>query len=137
MIAAVKKIKTAEKTGKVVLAGNPNAGKTTLFNALTRSSLKTGNFHGVTTSPSRKTVGGVEFVDVPGAYAFQAFSMEEVSAVEEIKTADTVINVVDALTLENSLNFTRGIIASGAPTAVYVTKYASLLRRGEIGRAHV
>ncbi len=130
MIAAVKKIKTAEKTGKVVLAGNPNAGKTTLFNALTRSSLKTGNFHGVTTSPSRKTVGGVEFVDVPGAYAFQAFSMEEVSAVEEIKTADTVINVVDALTLENSLNFTRGIIASGAPTAVYVTKYASLLRRG-------
>ena len=40
---------------KVVLAGNPNAGKTTLFNALTKSSLRTGNFHGVTTSPARKT----------------------------------------------------------------------------------
>lgn len=128
--AALKKTKSAAKPRKVVLAGNPNAGKTTLFNALTRSSLRTGNFHGVTTSPTRKTVGGVEFVDVPGAYAFQAFSMEEVSAVEEIKSADTVINVVDALTLENSLNFTRGIIASGASTIVYVTKYSSLLRRG-------
>ncbi|MDE6504954.1 MAG: ferrous iron transporter B [Clostridia bacterium] len=115
---------------KVVLAGNPNAGKTTLFNALTKSNLRTGNFHGVTTSPARKISGGTEFVDVPGAYAFRTYSMEERSAIEEVKSADLVINVVDALTLENSLNLTRQIIALGTPTVVYVTKRASLEKRG-------
>ncbi|MBD5584740.1 MAG: ferrous iron transporter B [Clostridia bacterium] len=115
---------------KIVLAGNPNAGKTTLFNALTKSSLRTGNFHGVTTSPARKTVKGVTFVDVPGAYAFRPYSMEEVSAIEEVMSADLVINVVDALTLENSLNLTKQIIASGVKTVVYITKLAYLKRRG-------
>ncbi|MDE6585882.1 MAG: ferrous iron transporter B [Clostridia bacterium] len=117
-------------TKKVVLAGNPNAGKTTLFNALTRSNLRTGNFHGVTTAPARKTVKNVTYVDVPGAYAFKTYSMEEKSAIDEIKSGDLVINVVDALTLENSLNLTRQIIATGAPTVVYLTKCAYLKRRG-------
>ncbi len=120
--------KLADK--KVVLAGNPNAGKTTLFNALTKSNLRTGNFHGVTTSPARKTVGGISYSDVPGMYAFKPYSMEEQSAIDEVKSADLVINVVDALTLENSLNLTRQIIASGVKTVVYITKSASLKRRG-------
>lgn len=115
---------------KVVLAGNPNAGKTTLFNALTKSNLRTGNFHGVTTSPAHKTVKGISFADVPGMYAFKPYSMEEKSAIEEVKSADVVINVVDALTLENSLNLTRQIIASNKRTIVYITKYDSLLKRG-------
>ncbi len=115
---------------KVVLAGNPNAGKTTLFNALTKSNLRTGNFHGVTTSPASKLSDGVLYVDVPGAYAFKTYSMEEKSAVEEIKSCSLVVNVVDALTLENSLNLTRQIIATGARTVVYITKSASLKRRG-------
>lgn len=125
------KSKAAQKpTKKVVLAGNPNAGKTTLFNSLTKSSLRTGNFHGVTTSPARKTVGGITYADVPGMYAFRAYSMEEQSAIDEVKSADVVINVVDALTLENSLNLTRQIIESGVKTVVYVTKCESLKRRG-------
>lgn len=115
---------------KVVLAGNPNAGKTTLFNALTGSSLRTGNFHGVTTSPAKKTVKNLTFIDVPGAYAFTPYSMEEQSAIDEVKSADLVINVVDALTLKNSLNLTRGILSTGASTVVYITKYQSLRRRG-------
>ena len=53
---------------KVVLAGNPNAGKTTLFNALTKSRLKTGNWHGVTTRPAYKTRGDITFADVPGMH---------------------------------------------------------------------
>ena len=131
----LKKSKTAEKPQiaaqkRVVLAGNPNAGKTTLFNALTKSNLRTGNFHGVTTSPARKTVDGISFSDVPGMYSFTPYTMEEQSAIDEIKSADLVINVVDALTLENSLNLTRAIIASRVPTVVYVTKYAALKRRG-------
>ena len=117
-------------TKKVVLAGNPNAGKTTLFNALTKSNLRTGNFHGVTTSPARKTRGGITYSDVPGMYAFHPYSMEEQSAIDEVKAADLVINVVDALTLENSLNLTRAIIATGVKTVVYITKSAHLKRRG-------
>lgn len=122
--------KKAAETKKVVLAGNPNAGKTTLFNALTKSNLRTGNFHGVTTSPARKTKNGVTYSDVPGTYSFGTYSMEEQSAVDEIKQADLAVNVVDALTLENSLNLTKQIIESGVETVVYLTKTASLKRRG-------
>ena len=66
------KTKTAAKAEKAerraVLAGNPNAGKTTLFNALTRSNLRTGNFHGVTTASAEKSSGGITYVDAPGLY---------------------------------------------------------------------
>ena len=92
----------SKESYKVVLAGNPNAGKTTLFNALTRSHLKTGNFHGVTTTPARKERGGVTYCDVPGMYSFNSYTMEEDSAVAEAKNADLLINVVDATTLETS-----------------------------------
>ncbi|MBD5631724.1 MAG: ferrous iron transporter B [Clostridia bacterium] len=131
MKAAVKTAAvSATVNRKVVLAGNPNAGKTTLFNALTKSSLRTGNFHGVTTSPAFKTVRGVTFVDVPGAYAFTPYSMEEQSAIDEVKSADLIINVVDAVTLENSLNLTRSLLATGVKTVVYLTKCSYLKRRG-------
>ncbi len=114
----------------VVLAGNPNAGKTTLFNALTKSNLRTGNFHGVTTSPARKKVNEITYSDVPGMYSFTPYTMEEQSAVDEVKNADIVINVVDALTLENGLRLTEKIIGSGVKTVVYVTKTSALKRRG-------
>ncbi len=115
---------------RVVLAGNPNAGKTTLFNALTKSSLRTGNFHGVTTSAFGKSVGGIKYIDSPGLYDTNVYSMEEVAAAEEIKSADLILNVVDALTLENSLNLTRKLIQTGKPVAVYITKTNRLKRRG-------
>lgn len=115
---------------KVVIAGNPNAGKTTLFNALTGSSLRTGNFHGVTTSSAQKTVKGITYVDVPGSYNFSPYSMEERVAVEEIKSADVIINVVDCLTLENSLNLTRSIVQKNKNTVIYLTKEGQLKRRG-------
>ena len=115
---------------RVVLAGNPNAGKTTLFNSLTRSNLRTGNFHGVTTASFEKTKNGITFVDSPGLYAMNAYSMEEISAAEEIKNADLIINVTDALTLGNGLNLTRKLIESGKPVILYLTKLNQLKRRG-------
>lgn len=115
---------------KIVLAGTPNAGKTTLFNALTKSNLKTGNFHGVTCSPASKTVKGITYVDVPGAYSFSPYSMEEKSALEEIESADVIINVVDASALESSLNFTEKLLKLGKNTAVYLTKISQLKKRG-------
>ena len=114
----------------VVLAGNPNAGKTTLFNALTKSRLKTGNFHGVTTSPAQKTVGGVTYTDVPGMYSFNSYTMEEDSAAAACRSADIIVNVVDATTLENSLNLTKRLVALNKNTVVYVTKLDLLKRRG-------
>lgn len=114
----------------MVLAGNPNAGKTTLFNALTKSRLTTGNWHGVTTRPAYKAVGGIVFADVPGMYSFNSYSMEEDSAAAEIRAADAVINVVDGLTLANSLTLTRAIIAINKNVVVYVTKLKQLKRRG-------
>ena len=115
---------------KVVLAGNPNAGKTTLFNALTHSRLKTGNWHGVTTRPYIKVHRGITYADVPGMYSFNGYSMEEASAAEEIKSADVVVNVVDGLTLKNSLSLTRAIVNINSCTIVYVSKLGSLKKRG-------
>lgn len=115
---------------KVVLAGNPNAGKTTLFNSLTKSRLKTGNWHGVTTRPAYKTVKGVTYIDVPGMYSFSGYSMEEDCAAEEIGSADVVINVADGLTLGNSLSLTREIMERNKRTVLYVTKLRELKRRG-------
>ena len=128
----VKALKTArtDKNLRVVLAGNPNAGKTTLFNSLTRSSLRTGNFHGVTTTASEKKRGGITYVDSPGLYAMNAYSMEENCASEELKGADLIVNVCDALTLVNSLNLTHRLISVGKPVVMYVTKSGQLKRRG-------
>ncbi len=123
--------RAAEKPGmRAVFAGNPNAGKTTLFNAVTHSSLRTGNFHGVTCSASEKTSNGITYVDAPGLYAMTNYSMEEVSAAEEIKKADIIIDVADALTLENSLNLTAKLKSYDKPVVLYVTKLNQLKRRG-------
>ena len=130
MKAAVARPKECAAAKKVVIAGNPNAGKTTLFNALTHSDLKTGNFHGVTTSPSSKRVNGITYVDVPGMYSFNGYTMEERSAAEEIASADLIVNVVDCLTLESSLNLTKKLIGLNGNLIVYLTKKDSLIAHG-------
>ena len=126
----VKDTAKTEAGMRVVLAGNPNAGKTTLFNSLTKSNLRTGNFHGVTTSAFEKRANGITYVDSPGLYAMTAYSMEEISAAEEIKSADLIINVTDALTLESGLNLTKRLIETGKPTVLYLTKLNQLKKRG-------
>lgn len=127
---AKDKEKSVESTLKVVLAGNPNAGKTTLFNALTKSSLRTGNYHGVTTQTASKTVGKVTYSDVPGMYSFNSYTMEETCAQEAVRGADLIINVVDATTLENSLNLTERLIALNKKVVVYLTKLDALKANG-------
>lgn len=113
----------------VALAGNPNAGKTTLFNSLTKSRLRTGNYHGVTTSVAKKTVGGITYCDVPGAYSFNAYTLEESQAIKTITSANGVICVVDATTLTASLAFTKSVISSTQNVVVYLTKLNLLKKR--------
>lgn len=125
---SVKGAEAAKKT--IVLAGNPNAGKTTLFNALTHSNLRTGNFHGVTTSPAQKTVKGVTYIDVPGSYSFHAYTLEEDSATKAILNADAVVCVIDSTTLPSSLNLAKKIIKANPHAVIYLTKLNLLKRRG-------
>jgi ferrous iron transport protein B len=105
----------------LALAGNPNAGKTSIFNALTGSNQHVGNWPGKTvakmegTFRRRGTVGRI--VDLPGTYSLSAFSPEEVIARDYLLTgeADAVINVVDATNLERNLYLTSQLLELGTP----------------------
>ncbi|MEX1343274.1 MAG: FeoB small GTPase domain-containing protein [Candidatus Limnocylindrales bacterium] len=105
----------------LALAGNPNAGKTSIFNALTGSSQHVGNWPGKTvakmegTFRRRDIVGRV--VDLPGTYSLSAFSPEEVIARDYLLTreAHAVINVVDATNLERNLYLTAQLLELGLP----------------------
>lgn len=94
---------------KVALAGNPNAGKTTLFNTLTGAHHKVGNYPGVTVEKREGTFrrGGVEYrlVDLPGTYSLTAYSMDEVVARDFIldEVPDVVVDVLDSTNLERNL----------------------------------
>ncbi len=94
---------------RVALAGNPNTGKTTVFNALTGARQKTGNYAGVTVEKreGKRSYGGVEFTicDLPGTYSLTAYSLDEVIARDFIleEKPDVIIDVLDATNIERNL----------------------------------
>ncbi len=100
----------------VALAGNPNAGKTTIFNRLTGSRQKVGNWSGVTVEKKEGTARSgdytIHFVDLPGIYSLTAYSIEEIIARNFILTEkpDVVLNVVDASNLDRNLYLTAQLI---------------------------
>ena len=108
---------------RIALIGNPNSGKTTLFNVLTGKNEKTGNWTGVTTvKAAGKYVKdkSVEFVDLPGVYSFSAESKDEKEVVDFLKGGDfdAVINVVDSTNLERNLYITCLISGLNVPYVV-------------------
>ena len=108
---------------RIALAGNPNSGKTTMYNGLTGKNEKVGNWAGVTVdkkeSPIKKSLynGSEELiaVDLPGAYSMSPFTSEESVTRDYIKTQkpDVIINIVDATNLSRSLFFTTQLLELG------------------------
>jgi len=112
----------------VALAGNPNAGKTTIFNALTGARQHVGNWPGKTVEKKEGLLRhrGLEFqiVDLPGTYSLSAFSPEEVIARDFVLQThpDLVVNVVDAGNLERNLYLTVQLLELGAPLLIVLNQ---------------
>ena len=117
---------------RVALTGNPNSGKTTMYNALTGRTERVGNWAGVTVdkkeSPIKKIYyGGTQeliAVDLPGAYSMSPFTSEEsiTSSYVKNENPDVIINIVDATNLSRSLFFTTQLLELGVPMVVALNK---------------
>ena len=125
-----------EQQIKIALAGNPNCGKTTLFNALTGSNQFVGNWPGVTVEKKEGQLKGhknVVIMDLPGIYSLSPYTMEEVVArnylIEE--RPDAILNIVDGTNLERNLYLTTQLTELGIPVVIAVNMMDLVKKNGD------
>jgi ferrous iron transport protein B len=116
----------------IVLAGNPNVGKSALFNALTGQQVQVSNFPGTTVSLTKAELSsGQTLMDTPGVYGLSDFNDEEKVAKSGILQGDVVINVVSALSLQRDLFLTQQLIDWGCRLLVVVNQLDEVAARGQ------
>ncbi len=121
---------------KIALAGNPNCGKTTLFNALTGSSQYVGNWPGVTVEKKEGRLRGCKDVviqDLPGIYSLSPYTLEEVVARSYLvkEKPDAILNIVDGTNIERNLYLTTQLIELGLPVVVAVNMIDLVRKNGD------
>ena len=121
---------------RVALAGNPNSGKTTLFNALTGSNQYVGNWPGVTVEKKGgklKADKSIEITDLPGIYSLSPSTLEEVVARNFLiqEKPDAILNIVDGSNLERNLYLTTQLLEMGVPVVVAVNMMDVVRKRGD------
>lgn len=121
---------------RVALAGNPNSGKTTLFNALTGANQYVGNWPGVTVEKKEgklKADRSIEITDLPGIYSLSPYTLEEVVARNFIieEKPDAILNIVDGSNLERNLYLTTQLLEMGIPVVVAVNMMDIVRRNGD------
>ena len=121
---------------KIALAGNPNCGKTTLFNALTGSNQFVGNWPGVTVEKKEGKIKGnkeATLVDLPGIYSLSPYTLEEVVARNYLITEkpDAIINIVDGTNIERNLYLSTQIMELGIPVIMAVNMVDVLEKNGD------
>ncbi len=120
----------SQKIQSIVLAGNPNVGKSVIFNALTGSDADVSNYPGTTIDIARGHLGTDELADTPGIYGVSSFNDEERAARKMILAADIVINVVSAITLERDLFLTVQLVEMGKPLILVINQWDEAKHRG-------
>lgn len=121
---------------RVALVGNPNCGKTTLFNALTGANQYVGNWPGVTVekkSGKLKADKSVEIVDLPGIYSLSPYTLEEVIARDFLinERPDAILNIIDGTNLERNLYLSTQLLEMGIPTVIAVNMMDVVRKRGD------
>ena len=121
---------------KIALAGNPNCGKTTLFNALTGSNQYVGNWPGVTVEKKEGKLKGAEDVliqDLPGIYSLSPYTLEEVVSRNYLvnEKPDAILNILDGTNIERNLYLTTQLLELGIPVVLAVNMMDLVRRSGD------
>ena len=121
---------------KIALAGNPNCGKTTLFNALTGSNQFVGNWPGVTVEKKEgklKKHDGVIITDLPGIYSLSPYTLEEVVARNYLigEHPDVILNIIDGTNLERNLYLTTQLVELGIPVVIAINMMDVVKKNGD------